>query len=91
MTNSLLDRLRDDDEWYGDEHVTCPVDEAVDILEFFFNQMQAYSPTMDGNCRYRFRSESRPMQYCVGNTPLEAARNAVAELKRERAASKNTD
>lgn len=84
MTNSLIDRLRDDEQWYSDENVPCPVDEAADMLEFFFSRLQADNLKMGGGYNYRFRS-GWPMQYCVGKDPLEAVRNAVAELKREQA------
>lgn len=78
MTNALIDRMRDFDNCNS-----LDTDAAADLLEFFFGQMQATSPTMDGNSHYRFRS-GWPMSFCVGHTALDAARNAVAELKRER-------
>jgi hypothetical protein len=83
MSESIIKRLRD--------HDACDVsdlEEAADILEFFFGQMQAYSPLMSGHCNYRFRS-GWPMTHCVGNTPFEAVSNAVAEIRRENAIQKN--
>lgn len=79
MTNTLIDRLRDFNNCNA-----LDTEEAADMLEFFFGRLQAHSPTMSGHCNYRFRS-GWPMQYCVGNTPFEAVRNAVQELKREQA------
>lgn len=83
MTNPLIEKLRDYDNCHDGD-----VDEAADMLEFFFGRLQSHNLTMGGNCNYRFRS-GWPMQYCVGQDPLEAVRNAVAEIKRERSAAKN--
>ena len=70
----IVMRLRDYD---GD------VDEAADMLEFFFGQMQMHSPNMDGNHSYRFRSSGWPMTHCKGPNAEAAVKAAIQEIKRE--------
>ena len=58
--------------------------EAADMLEFFFGQMQMHSPGMGGNHSYRFRSGGWPMTHCKGPSAEDAVRSAIREIKRER-------
>lgn len=58
------------------------IEESAEMLEFFFGQMQEHSPKMDGSHSYRFLSSGWPMTHCIGSTPEEAVRNAIAEIKR---------
>ena len=72
-----LDRLtaeRDDQQ----------LNDAADMLEFFFGQMQMHSPKMDGSHSYRFRSGGWPMTHCVGPNAVVAVKAAIQEIKRER-------
>ncbi len=57
--------------------------EAADLIEFFLSQMQN-SPHMNGQHQWRFRSGGWPMTHCVGPTALEAAMNAVNEIRNQR-------
>lgn len=72
----IIKQLRDFDECHDGV-----VDEAADMLEFFFGQMQAHSVKMDGQHSYRFRG-GWPMTHCIGSTPEEAVRAALKEVKR---------
>lgn len=60
------------------------VDEAADMLEFFFGQMQMHSPTRNGQHRYRFRLGGWPMTHCVGSSKVQAVRAATKEIRRAR-------
>ena len=60
--------------------------DAADMLDFFFGQMQMHSPKMDGQHRYRFR-DGWPMTHCVGPNAEDAVRAAVEEFKRARSES----
>lgn len=64
----------------GDKRVA---EEAADILELLFNQMQGHSPHMSGEMGYRFRGSGWPMTHCRGFGELDAIRNVLAEIKRE--------
>ena len=59
--------------------------DAADLIEFFLSQMQNSSPHMNGRHQWRFRCGGWPMTHCVGPTALEAAYNAVNEIRSERA------
>ena len=59
------------------------LDEAADMLEFFFGQMQMHSPDMGGQHSYRFRSGGWPMTHCKGPNAEDAVRAAMREIKRE--------
>jgi len=59
------------------------IDEAADMLEFFFGQMQMHSPDMGGQHSYRFRSGGWPMTHCKGPNAEDAVRAAMREIKRE--------
>jgi hypothetical protein len=65
----------------GDKRVA---EEAADILELLVNQMQAHSPNMSGEMSYRLRGSGWPMTHCKGFGQLDALRNVLAEIKRER-------
>ena len=58
--------------------------EAADMLEFFFGQMQMHSPKMNGQHSYRFRSGGWPMTHCVGPSEEDAVRSATQEIQRSR-------
>ena len=62
-------------------------DEAADMLEFFFEQMQMHSPDMGGNHSYRFRSGGWPMTHCKGPTAEQAVISAIKEIQRSRSES----
>lgn len=49
MSKSIAERLRDYDMCHE-----MDVDDAADMLEFFFGQMQMHSPKMNGQHSYRF-------------------------------------
>jgi hypothetical protein len=55
--------------------------EAADMLEFFFGQMQMHSPKMDGRHSYRF-SSGWPMTLCIGETPEKAVKTAMKDVER---------
>jgi hypothetical protein len=61
---------------------TC--NEAADMLEFFFGQMQMHSPDMGGQHCYRFRGGGWPMTHCKGANVEHAVRSAIEEISRER-------
>lgn len=76
--NDIVSRLRN--------YETCHdnvIDEAADMLEFFFGQMQMHSPKMDGQHSYRF-CRGWPMKHCKGPNPEAAVRSAIREIHRER-------
>ena len=94
MSDSIVDRLREEiPQPYTNEYIAEPNSdelmkmcrEAADLLEFFLAQMQATSVYMNGQHVWRFRSGGWPMTHCVGPTAEQAALNAVAEIRRERA------
>lgn len=76
-TNDIVTRLRNYNECNDGD-----VDEAADILEFFFGQMQMRDPSMDGLHIYRFRNGGWPMTHCKGPNSEDAVRAAVQEMKR---------
>jgi hypothetical protein len=61
-----------------------PCNEAADILEFFFAQMQMYSPDISGQHSYRFRSGGWPMTHCKGPNAEDAVKAAISEIQRDR-------
>jgi hypothetical protein len=61
--------------------------EAADMLEFFFGQMQMHSPKMDGQHSYRFRGSGWPMTHCVGPNAEDAVKSALQEIQRSRSES----
>jgi hypothetical protein len=61
--------------------------EAADMLEFFFGQMQMHSPKMDGQHSYRFRGSGWPMTHCVGPNAEDAVKAALQEIQRSRSES----
>lgn len=85
----IVKRLRDhaaDNEGPGAYYGTDPrlYQEAADMLEFFFGQMQMHSPDMGGQHSYRFCSGGWPMTHCKGPNAENAVRAAIEEIKRER-------
>lgn len=79
----IVARLRDHND--GD------VDEAADMLEFFFGQMRMHSPHMGGDHSYRFISGGWPMTQCRGPNAVDAVRSAIRAIKRERDLSEYSD
>jgi hypothetical protein len=59
------------------------IQEASDMLEFFFGQMQMHSPDMEGQHSYRFRSGGWPMTHCKGPNAEEAVKAAINEIKKQ--------
>ena len=82
----IVSRLRDYDSCSDED-----VDKAADILEFFFSRLQMRSPKMDGQHSYSFMAAGWPMNHCVGPNAEIAVEAAIAEVKREQAASGRTD
>lgn len=72
--------------WGEIEELQKKVAEQQMLLDFFYDQMQNYSPRMNGQHHWRFRSGGWPMGSCVGETREEAAMNAVKEIQREKQA-----
>ena len=75
---SIVERLRDYDECHDGD-----IDEAADMLEFFFNQMQMMSPKMNGQHSYRLMN-GWPITYAVGDSKEDAIRQAIAEVNRSK-------
>jgi hypothetical protein len=63
------------------------MNQAADMLEFFFGQMQMHSPKMDGQHSYRFRGSGWPMTHCVGPNAEDAVKSALQEIQRFRSES----
>lgn len=80
--HDIVTRLRNYDECHDGD-----VDEAADMLEFFFGQMQMHSAKMDGQHSYRFRSGGWPMTHCVGPNAEDAVKSAIREIQRSRSES----
>ena len=78
--SDIVSRLRNYKECHDGD-----VDEAADMLEFFFSQMQMYSPKISGQHSYRFGT-GWPMDHCKGPSAEEAVRAAMAEVERFKAA-----
>jgi hypothetical protein len=72
---SIVERLRNYTECHDGD-----VDEAADMLEFFFGQMQMHSPKMNGLHRWGFRS-GWPMTHCIGPNAEDAVKAAIREVK----------
>ena len=72
------------DTGWSDEDIDM-VNEAADILEFFFDRLQTHSLKMDGNHSYRFRPGGWPMTHCKGPNALAAVRAAIKEVHAQRA------
>lgn len=77
MSDSIVDRLRDYDNCSDND-----IDEAADMLEFFFNLMQTYSLDMGGQHSYRFRG-GWPMNKVKGPNPEEAIRAGIKAVKED--------
>lgn len=56
--------------------------EAADMLEFLFDEMQMWSPKMDGSHRWSFR-QGWPWTHCIGRSPEEAIKAAIREVKEQ--------
>jgi hypothetical protein len=56
--------------------------EAADMLEFLFDEMQMWSPKMDGVHRWSFR-QGWPWTHCVGRNPEEAIKAAIREVREQ--------
>lgn len=74
---SIVTRLRDYDNCHDGD-----VDDAADMLEFFFGRMQMHRPDMGGNHSYYFLSGGWPMTHCKGPNAEDAVRAAIQEIKR---------
>jgi hypothetical protein len=71
-----------DTRWSDDD--IQQLNDAADMLEFFFGQMQMHSPKMGGEHSYQFRSGGWPMTHCKGPSAEHAVRAAIEEIRRER-------
>lgn len=80
--HGIVMRLRNYDACHDGD-----VDEAADMLEFFFGQMQMHSPDMGGQHSYRFRSGGWPMTHCKGPNAEDAVKAALQEIRRSRSES----
>lgn len=76
---NIVERLRD--ERNRDDR---DIDLAANMLEFFFSQMTIYSPKMDGNHTFTFKSGGWPMNHCMGLTREDAVLAVLEEIQRER-------
>ncbi len=74
----IFERLRDYDSCDDDD-----INEAADMLDFFFGQMQTHSPKMDGQHSYRFHG-GWPMAHCVGPTKEDGIKAAIQEVNRSK-------
>lgn len=88
-TELIIDRLRDGVPRHTDFYESVDdfetesiMEDAADLLEFFFNQMKSYSPQMSGHCSYCFRG-GWPMNHAIGLTKEDAIRAAIKEVKRD--------
>lgn len=58
------------------------LNEAADILDFFFGQMRLASVKMDGQHSWRL-ANGYPMTMAIGATPTEAVRHAIDSVKED--------
>ena len=56
--------------------------EAADMLDFLFGEMQIHSAKMDGRHLYRFRN-GWPMNHLIGTRPEDAVRVAMREVQEQ--------
>lgn len=56
------------------------IKEKDKMLEFFFDQMKVWSPSMIGKNAYTFKC-GWPMTHCVGPTREDAVKNAMKEVE----------
>jgi hypothetical protein len=56
--------------------------EAADMLDFLFGEMQIHSAKMDGRYLYRFRT-GWPMNHLIGTRPEDAVRAAMREVQEQ--------
>lgn len=75
----IVDRLRNYESCHDGD-----VDEAADMLEFFFGQMQITSAKMDGNHFWRLTNGWPMGSSCRGRTKEEAIRFAIKAVKEEK-------
>lgn len=73
--DGIVATLRDYDQCNDSD-----IDEAADMLEFFFGLMQSHSLKMDGQHSWRFAG-GWPMTLAKGRTPEEAIRAAMKAQK----------
>jgi hypothetical protein len=59
------------------------IKEKDKMLEFFFDQMKLWSPSMNGQHTYTF-THGWPMTHCVGPTREDAVKNAMKEVDRSK-------
>jgi neutral trehalase len=78
--SDIVTRLRNYDTCHDGD-----IDEAADMLDFFFGQMQMQSPKMNGQHSYLFKSTGWPMTHCKGPNAVEAVQAAISEIKRSKA------
>ena len=64
----------------NDEIESLSEAEAKAMLRFFINQMQPYSPKMDGTCSYRLIN-GWPMTLCNGRSAVDAVTRAMAIVR----------
>jgi len=88
---TIIERLRNGLARRMDFHQSVKEDEAerlmedaADMLEFFFGQLQMHSPKMTGQHSYRFKSGGWPMTHCIGPNAEEAVLNAISEIKKHK-------
>jgi hypothetical protein len=73
----IMAALTSDD---GKPHVVMM--DAADMLEFLFDEMQMWSPKIDGSHRWSFR-QGWPWTHCVGRNPEEAIKAAIREVREQ--------
>ena len=73
-TEGIVARLRNYDDCHDGD-----IDEAADMLEFFFSCMQSHSVHMNGNRSWRFHS-GWPLSSVAASTPEKAVTKAMLKV-----------
>ena len=74
MNQGIVERLRNYDSCHDGD-----IDQAADMLEFFFSCMQSHSLHMNGNRTFRFYS-GWPLSSVAASTPEEAVVKAMLKV-----------
>jgi hypothetical protein len=76
-TEGIVARLRNYDACHDGD-----IDQAADMLDFFFASMQVCQPSKDGNHYWRF-APGWPLSSVNGKTPEEAVAKAMELVKQQ--------
>ena len=74
MNQGIVDRLRNYESCHDGD-----IDQAADMLEFFFSCMQSHSLHMNGSRTFRFHS-GWPLSSVAASTPEEAVVKAMLKV-----------